>query len=169
MRAALLALTLSILTGGCAVSDTPTPFTPAGPGEIVGVGGVFFRSADGAALQKWYGETLGLPTDTQGYAQLPWLDPATGDYHSTTWGPFPRDTTYFDPGQQYMVNYVVTDLDAALEKLRAAGARIADERMDEPYGKFGWFWDPEGTKVELWEPDREFMEKARARGGEWTE
>ena len=136
-------------------------------GSIVGIGGVFFRADDGAVLHRWYGETLGMPTDTQGYAQLPWVDPRTGGYNSTTWSPFKRDTTYFDPGQQYMINYVVNDLDAALARLREAGARVSDERMDEVYGKFGWFWDPEGVKVELWEPNREFMEQARERGGEW--
>jgi len=169
MRAALLAAA-ALAAGGCAVNqNADQPSAPREPGSIVGVGGVFFRAGDGAALQKWYGEHLGLPTNTQGYAQLPWLDPRTGDYYSTTWGPFKRDTTYFDADQQYMVNYVVNDLDAALEKLRAAGARIADERMDEPYGRFAWFWDPEGIKVELWEPDREFMKKAQERGGEWTD
>lgn len=142
---------------------------PREPGSIVGVGGVFFRTDDGAALQKWYGEHLGLPVDTKGYALMPWLDAKTGAYNSTTWGPFKRDTTYFDADQQYMINYVVNDLDAALEKLRAAGARVSDERMDEVYGKFGWFWDPEGIKVELWEPNAAFMEKARANDGEWSE
>ncbi len=148
-------------------SSSPDRGAAREPGSIVGVGGVFFRSDDGSALQKWYGEHLGLPMDAQGYAQLPWLDAQTGAYNSTTWGPFKRDTTYFDADQQYMINYVVNDLDAALEKLRAAGARVSDERMDEVYGKFGWFWDPEGIKVELWEPDAAFMEKARAKGGEW--
>lgn len=137
------------------------------PGRILGIGGVFFRTDDGKALHAWYGEHLGIPTDTQGYATLPWLDEKTGAYNSTTWGPFSKDTTYFDADQQYMINYVVDDLDAALERLRAAGTGISEERMEEVYGKFGWFWDPEGIKVELWEPNTEFMEKARKNDGKW--
>ena len=149
----------------------PAQANEAERGRIVGIGGVFFRAGDGAALQKWYGEHLGMPTDTQGYAQLPWLEPATRNYNSTTWSPFSRDSAYFDRDQAYMINYVVDDLDAALARLRAAGARIDDEKGVESYeyGRFAWFWDPEGTKAELWEPNRGFMEKARERGGEWTE
>jgi predicted enzyme related to lactoylglutathione lyase len=170
MRAVLLT-TAAVAVGGCAMNDASDSEHAREPGSIVGMGGVFFRAEDGAALQRWYGEHLGLPTDTQGYALIPWIDPKTGDYHSTTWGPFARDTSYFDADQQYMLNYVVNDLDAALAKLRAAGARVDDEKGVEEYeyGRFAWFWDPEGTKVELWEPNREFMERARERGGEWTE
>lgn len=149
------------------MSETSEPAAAPEPGRILGIGGVFFRAEDGSALQAWYGEHLGLPVDTKGYALLPWADAHTGAYNSTTWGPFKKDTTYFDAGQQYMINYVVDDLDAALARLRAAGARVADERMDEVYGKFGWFWDPEGIKVELWEPDAAFMEKAKQNNGEW--
>ena len=131
---------------------SPTQRPQAEPGRILGIGGVFFRSDDGRALQSWYTDNLGLPTDNQGYALLWWRDPYTLELNSTTWGAFKRDSEYFDKDQQYMVNYVVDDLDAARDRLIKAGVRVDERVEDFEYGRFGWFWDPEGIKVELWEP-----------------
>jgi predicted enzyme related to lactoylglutathione lyase len=144
----------------------PDPITawaaPEGaePGRIVGIGGVFFRTDDGPTLQAWYAEHLDLPQDTDGFALLWWRDPETARIGSVTWGPFARESTYFDADQQYMINYIVDDLDAARARLQKAGARVDDEVQDYEYGRFGWFWDPSGTKVELFEPNPEFAEKA---------
>jgi catechol 2,3-dioxygenase-like lactoylglutathione lyase family enzyme len=173
MRVFMAVALAGLALGGCAMSDLnegPNGRTRE-PGSIVGIGGVFFRADDGAALQRWYGAHLGMPQDNQGYAQLPWLEPETGDSYSTTWSPFQRDSDYFDIDQPYMINYIVDDLDAALARLRAAGARIDMDKGVESYeyGRFAWFWDPEGTRVELWEPDRAFLDAARKRGGEWAD
>jgi catechol 2,3-dioxygenase-like lactoylglutathione lyase family enzyme len=116
---------------------------------VTGIGGVFFRSNDPKALHRWYVEHLGLPEGDFG-AEIVW--PAEGG--STVWSPFPADTDYFGTsGQAWMVNYRVTDLDAMLEQLRAAGVPVDDntESMDG-IGRFGWATDPEGNRFELWEP-----------------
>ena len=75
----------------------------------------------------------------------------------TVFSPFPADTDYFGRmDQPFMLNFRVDDLDFAVEKLREAGVRIDDQRMEEPYGKFAWVYDPEDNKIELWEPKRPF-------------
>ncbi|HVS03893.1 MAG TPA: VOC family protein, partial [Thermoanaerobaculia bacterium] len=85
-----------------------------------------------------------------GASLLPQAMPAGG---LTVWSPFPRDTTYFDPpGREYMVNLVVDDLEGALSQVREGGAEVVGEVEDYEYGRFGWFVDPEGNKVELWQP-----------------
>ncbi len=117
-------------------------------GRVTGVGGVFFRSEDPRALQEWYVTHLGLSTDSDGYNVFRWSD----DGGSTVWAPFPADTDYMPPAKQWMVNYRVDDLDDLLRSLRAAGVRVEDETMEDENGKFGWCWDLEGNKVELWEP-----------------
>ncbi len=95
---------------------------------------------------------LGLPTDGQGYSVLRWTGP-DGRPGSTTWAPFPADTPYFgDPGQQVMINYRVPDLDAMLAQLRAAGVPVDDHIEEMEYGRFGWATDPDGRRIELWEP-----------------
>jgi predicted enzyme related to lactoylglutathione lyase len=85
---------------------------------------------------------------------LPWrhaADPAREGM--TVWSLFPRDTAYFGPGSQsVMVNCIVDDLDGMLQSLREAGAQVDDKREDHPYGRFGWATDPEGNRIELWQP-----------------
>lgn len=116
--------------------------------RVTGIGGVFFRAADPAALQAWYAEHLGVP-EGEGWALFEWQAPG-----ATVWAPFPSDTTYFGPsGQASMVNYRVNDLDRMLDQLRQAGVEVLDqvEEMDG-VGRFGWAVDPEGNRFELWEP-----------------
>jgi len=116
--------------------------------RVVGIGGVFFRSADPSALQAWYTTHLGLPADEDGYVVLRWEGEGT-----TTWAPFPIDSSYFEPTTvPYMINYRVDDLDEMLAQLRASGVEV-DSRIEEhPYGRFGWARDLEGNRFELWEP-----------------
>lgn len=120
---------------------------------VTGVGGVFLKARDPAALARWYGEHLGLPVDPSwSGAVLRWRDdPSQGA--STVWSLFAEDSTYFGaPSQRAMVNFRVRDLDAMLAQLRAAGATV-DERVESSeFGRFGWFSDPEGNRVELWQP-----------------
>jgi len=123
-------------------------------GRVLGVGGVFFRSADPAALGEWYARHLGFDIEALGNSRGASFRPA--DMPSTAftvWGAFTRDTEYFGaPAQAYMINLVVDDLDAALDNVAAGGAEILPEREEHDYGRFGWFVDPEGNRVELWQP-----------------
>lgn len=130
-------------------------------GRVTGIGGVFFKSADPKGLQTWYEEQLGLPKGADGYNVFPWrpVEPSGGTSEDagapacTIWSPFPRDTTYFAPSAApFMINYRVDDLDALLERLRAAGVTVDDKVDEYPYGRFGWVMDPEGNRIELWEP-----------------
>lgn len=119
--------------------------------KVLGVGGVFFKSNDSAKLGEWYKEWLGIPADPNyGASFQPDAMPAGG---LTVWAPFKLDTDYFDPSpSSFMINLVVDNLDEALAQVQEGGAEVVGEIMDEPYGKFGWFIDPDGNKVELWEP-----------------
>jgi predicted enzyme related to lactoylglutathione lyase len=126
-------------------------------GRVLGVGGVFFRSPDPAHLGSWYAEHLGLQVEnwgqTHGTSFAPADMPPTG---FTVWSAFSDDTEYFgNSGQGHMINLVVDDLDAALDKVRAGGAEVLEEREDHDFGRFGWFVDPDGNRVELWEPPEE--------------
>ena len=121
--------------------------------KVTGIGGVFFKARDKAALTAWYREHLGIEAGEYGVA-FDWSDTGGGDIPGrTVWGPFAQDTTYFDPGTApFMINYRVDDLDGLLAKLRAAGVAVDDKVEAYDYGRFGWAMDPEGNRFELWEP-----------------
>jgi len=113
--------------------------------RVTGIGGVFFRAQDPAALLDWYREHLGVPTASDGYVVFP-------ESRDTHWVPFAEDTEYWPRRRQLMVNFTVDDLDALLDQLRADGVEV-DERVEVmEYGRFGWCVDPEGNRVELWQP-----------------
>jgi predicted enzyme related to lactoylglutathione lyase len=118
--------------------------------KVLGVGGIFFKSQDPQALMAWYQKTLGIPGEA-GYATFaPSAMPSGG---ATVFSPFKADTGYFAPSQRdYMFNFVVDDLDGALRQVSAAGGQLVDEVQSFDYGRFGWFMDPDGNKIELWEP-----------------
>ncbi len=122
--------------------------------KVLGVGGVFFKSDDSKKLGAWYKEWLGVPAHPEwGASFTPDTVPPGG---FTAWAPFKSDTTYFEPStNSFMINLMVDDLDGALAQVVEGGAEVVGEIMDEPYGRFGWFVDPEGNKVELWEPKEE--------------
>ena len=135
--------------------------------KVTGIGGVFFKAADPKGLAEWYRDKLGVPVeDGQTYATFTAgaggrsgtngpEDNERGPTHKeqTVWSTFPADTSYFDPSDSsFMINFRVSDLDAMLDQLRAAGAEV-DENIEEfDYGRFGWAMDPEGNRIELWEP-----------------
>lgn len=129
-------------------------------GEIImagirGIGGVFFKSKNPKELQQWYEEKLGLKPDKQGYIYFMWEDLAAPGY--TLWAPFPEDTKYFQPSQaESMINFVVSEIDQFVKELRAKGVGV-DERGVETteQGKFAWCMDPDGNRIELWEPNEE--------------
>ena len=130
---------------------------PAGlPVErVTGIGGVFLKARDPKALGAWYKETLGIPLRDDGqWALLQWREREDPERVGTTvWSLFPSDTTYFAPGQAtFMINYRVRDLDRMLARLRALGVAVDSKVAEEFNGKFAWVVDPEGNKIELWEP-----------------
>jgi predicted enzyme related to lactoylglutathione lyase len=118
---------------------------------ITGIGGAFFKARDVRALSAWYREHLGISIGDEGYALFDWAQ--GGPDGSTTFAIFPADTDYFSPGSaSFMLNFRVADLDALLERLRALGDPVEERVMEESYGRFAWVVDPEGNRVELWEP-----------------
>lgn len=122
--------------------------------RVQGIGGVFFKSQDPEALSAWYEKHLGIASRPNEGAIFAWRradDPSKEQM--TVWSVFPVSTNYFDPSKsQFMLNYIVDDLDATLEALRAEGVQV-DERVERyDYGNFGWITDPDGNKIELWEP-----------------
>src|SRR5881275_2611625 len=120
-------------------------------GRILGIGGVFFKSANRDQMREWY--SVGL-TDKGSGAMLPWRehdDPQKE--HVTVWTVFPATTDYFGPNHpQFMVNYIVDDMDALLDRLKEEGVKIDPKRMNESYGSFAWIYDSDGNKIELWQP-----------------
>jgi catechol 2,3-dioxygenase-like lactoylglutathione lyase family enzyme len=118
--------------------------------RVIGIGGIFFKSSDPEKLKAWYREHLGVPVDEHGYVSFP-TEGDPGPF--TAWQPFAKDTTYFAPSETgFMINFRVRDLRAMLAQLRAAGVIVDDKVQEESYGKFGWAMDPEGNRIELWEP-----------------
>ena len=115
--------------------------------RVTGIGGVFLRASEPAALNAWYAEHLGVAAPDSGEVWQQQAGP-------TVWSGFDADTDYFGRReQQWMINFRVRDLDAMLDQLRAAGATV-DEKVEEyDYGRFGWATDPEGNRFELWEPE----------------
>ncbi|MFE2822357.1 VOC family protein [Streptomyces sp. NPDC059271] len=114
--------------------------------HVLGIGGYFLRAADPAALSDWYRDCLGLNTEENGLWQQ--------EAGPTVFAPFEAETDYFGSrAQQTMLNFRVRDLDAMLAQLRGKGADVAGETQDmEGVGRFGWVTDPEGNKIELWQP-----------------
>lgn len=121
--------------------------------KVTGLGGVFFRAADQKALGAWYQKWLGLPVEHPYGASLQHAQLSGAGY--SVWAPFPADTTYFgESGQAYMINLMVDDLPGALAQVREGGADVVPETEESEFGHFGWFVDPAGNRVELWQPPR---------------
>lgn len=125
--------------------------------RVTGLGGFFFKSKDPDAIKKWYKQHLGLPTDPYGCTF--WWKDKEGNDCSTQWGPFKEDTSYFEPSKkQFMMNYRVADLVSLLAVLKEEGVEVIGDIQEFEYGKFGYIMDPEGNKLELWEPvDKAFL------------
>jgi predicted enzyme related to lactoylglutathione lyase len=122
--------------------------------RVTGIGGVFFKAKDAPALQAWYKRHLGIDVQTWGGAAFRWTDgdgkPVGG---TTAWSIGAEDSDQFAPSSApFMVNYRVEDLRALLAALKEEGCDVLEKVDESEYGKFGWVMDPEGNKVELWEP-----------------
>ena len=122
--------------------------------RVTGIGGVFFKSADPKRLSDWYKTHLGLNVEEWGGVAFQWANPDNPSGTGTTiWNPFKADSSYFAPSNaSFMINYRVDDLHALLAALRAEGCQVEDKVDESEYGKFGWVIDPDGNKIELWEP-----------------
>jgi predicted enzyme related to lactoylglutathione lyase len=122
--------------------------------RITGIGGVFFKSTgDHTALAAWYREHLGLTLESFGGAILKWPDDKADDGGLTVWSVAKKDSKWFSPSESsFMINYRVDNLDELLEQLRTAGVNVIQGPESHENGKFAWIMDPDGNKVELWEP-----------------
>jgi predicted enzyme related to lactoylglutathione lyase len=122
--------------------------------RVTGVGGIFFSAQDPVALRAWYKQHLGIDVQQWGGTSFDWTDAVGNPTGGTTaWLIGPADGKHFAPSKStFMVNYRVDDLTALLQALRAEGCNVLEKTDDSEYGKFGWVMDPEGNKVELWQP-----------------
>ena len=122
--------------------------------RVTGIGGVFFKSrAEGSRLAAWYHEHLGIPLESWGGAILRWPEDKAGDGGMTVWHVADRESEWFRPSDSsFMINYRVDDLDALIAQLRTAGIETIGDPQSDENGKFAWILDPDGNKVELWEP-----------------
>jgi catechol 2,3-dioxygenase-like lactoylglutathione lyase family enzyme len=122
--------------------------------RVTGIGGIFFKARDAAALREWYRRHLGIPVEEWGGAAFRWADPEGQPIGGTTvWSIFEAGNDYFAPSTApFMINFRVADLHAVLDALRAEGCAVQDKVEESEFGKFGWVLDPENNKIELWEP-----------------
>lgn len=122
--------------------------------RVTGIGGIFFHARDPVALRAWYARHLGIDVQDWGGTVFHWRDEAGQPVGgSTVWNIGASDGDYFKPGTaSFMVNYRVADLDALVQVLRDEGCTLVGTPQASEYGKFAWVLDPEGQKVELWEP-----------------
>ena len=122
--------------------------------RVTGIGGVFFRAKNAAALQAWYKRHLGIDVQDWGGTAFTWTDgegsPATG---TTIWSISSAEADQFAPSAApFMINYRVADLHALINVLREEGCHVLEKTDESEFGKFGWVIDPEGNKVELRQP-----------------
>lgn len=122
--------------------------------KVTGIGGIFFKSTGNHKdLAAWYHKNLGMPLETWGGAVLRWPDDHAEDKGLTVWHVAEKDTKWFNPSASgFMINYRVDHLDEMLGQLRANGVQVVQGPESHENGKFAWIMDPDGNKVELWEP-----------------
>lgn len=119
--------------------------------RVTGLGGFFFKSNNPDKIKTWYKTHLGLPVDDYG-CTFWWKDKAGNDC-STQWSPFKEGTKYFEPSNKpFMINFRVENLEKLIKILKEEGVTVVGDIEEYDYGKFGWILDPEGNKIELWEP-----------------
>ncbi|MBI4821480.1 MAG: VOC family protein [Deltaproteobacteria bacterium] len=122
--------------------------------KVTGIGGVFFKvKSDPKVIAAWYQQHLGMPLEDFGGAILRWPNDAAEDRGLTVWHVAANDSKWFSPSQaSFMINYRVDDMDGMLAQLKAAGVEIIEGPQSHENGRFAWILDPDGNKVELWEP-----------------
>jgi predicted enzyme related to lactoylglutathione lyase len=122
-------------------------------GHVTAVGGIFFKSENPKELMAWYREVLGLKVEAWGGAQFA-SEAANRPPYVTLYAVGPKDSLIGPSKQEFMINFAVDDLSAILERIERKGVRVLKRTDDDPYGRFAWIIDPNGTKIELWEPKR---------------
>jgi len=152
MRSILaLGLGVFVLAGSALAAPDAPPAPPAG--HIIGIGGVFFKAKDPKTLAAWYRDVLGMPVQAWGGAALHYE--AAEHPPAAAWMVFPATTKHFAPSTgEFMINYAVDNMDALVARLQAKGVEILKRTDDDENGRFAWIVDPEGNKIELWEPKR---------------
>lgn len=154
-------LILGLFCYACGETTASNEFTPEKSIQVehdttprvTGIGGIFIKAKDPKSLQAWYGEKLGLKLDPYGSAFEFRNANDASQINYLRWGMFPDSTEYFTPSEkEFMINYRVHRLEALLDKLRDEGVTILDSVAAYDYGKFVHILDPDGNKIELWEP-----------------
>lgn len=122
--------------------------------RVTGIGGIFFKAKNPEVLREWYRKHLGLNIEDWGGLSFNWATPDKPNFQGqTVWSIFKDSTDYFAPSKSsFMINYVVENLDQVLEALRSEGCDVDDKTDASEFGKFGWVMDPEGNRIELWQP-----------------
>ena len=122
--------------------------------QVTGIGGVFSKAKDPKAMAAWYRRNLGIQS-TGGFTEFTWREKdRPEEMGRTVWALFPTNTKYFGPtSSSLMINYRVSNLDRMLDQLRRSGVKI-EKVQDSNFGRFAWITDPEGNRIELWEPKR---------------
>jgi predicted enzyme related to lactoylglutathione lyase len=128
--------------------------------KVTGIGGIFFKCEDPEAIKAWYKKNLGLETDAYG-TNFEWRQSENPERKGfTQWSPFAKDSKYMEPsGKDFMINYRVHDLDGLLEELKKENVTILGPIEEYEYGRFLHILDPEGNKIELWEPNDDAYDK----------
>jgi len=151
IRILLLTLLMTSATPSIAQAPAEPPKADLPKGRITGIGGIFFKARDPKALAAWYRDVLGMPLESWGGAIL--KSDAPGHPPMLVWNAFSQTTDYFAPSpREYMINYAVDDLDAFLARIAEKGVKPLKRDDSDPSGRFAWIIDPEGTKIELWQP-----------------
>jgi hypothetical protein len=121
--------------------------------RVMGIGGIFFKATDKVSLAAWYRDNLGVPVEVWGGCSFGWKENNPKGNAHTVWSPFDSNTNYFAPStKDFMINFRVADLLAMLDQLRKNGCDVDEKVEESEHGKFGWVMDPEGNRIELWEP-----------------
>jgi glyoxylase I family protein len=148
MHKMLVLFVAALLSTGHLLADTPSTAAVTPRQHVTGIGGLFFRAKDPAALAKWYLDKLGIDPVPSDYGQKPW----TQDAGPTAFAPFPEDTVFSKAkDQSWMIDFRVNDLDAMVAQLRASGEHVKVDPTVYPNGRFARLHDPEGNPIELWE------------------
>jgi predicted enzyme related to lactoylglutathione lyase len=141
----LVAVAVALAPYGAAIAEQP--------GRITGVGGVFVKSKDPKALARWYRDVLGLEVAPWGGAVLPFDAP--GHPPKVSWAAFPDSGDDMSPStREFMINFAVDDMDAIIARATAKGVHILKRDDNNAFGRFAWILDPDGTKIELWQPKK---------------
>ena len=143
---------LALTLGGLRAEDQKTIESPKPMKRVTGIGGVFIKAKDPKKLRAWYKEHLGIDVQPWGGASFRWGDSATVPANAKTAWFVGSGSTFAPSGSPFMINYRVADLKALLKALREEGCQVLDKTEESEFGLFGWVMDPEGNKVELWQP-----------------